>query len=470
MSPASGRILIVDDEEAVRSILSHVLRWEGYEPLEAVDGEQALTLVRGESVDAVLLDLRMPGLDGLEVLRQIKLLDRELPVIMATADGLVQHAVTAMRMGAHDYLVKPFENVAVIRSIRTALTDRGLRQPIRSSLSKSQEDAHLRNTMGPSEAVATLGTEIARVACSDFTVLILGETGTGKELVSRAIHALSPRASAPFVAVDCGAIPDTLFESELFGHEKGAFTGSDRVKPGRFEIAGAGTVFLDEISNIPRGCQSKLLRALQERKVYRVGGTKPLSVGARIVAASNEDLERAVAKDLFRSDLFFRVSEFVIRVPPLRERRQDIVFLAQRFMDQASRELGKTRLRLSERALHRLLDYNWPGNVRQLCSTVRRAVLLADEQIDEQHLGLPTASRVSAESLDEVVATLEVGISLKQIVSRTTLAVERTALVEALRATGGNKARAARMLRIDYKTMHNKLKTHGLKTRGGGDQ
>lgn len=464
MSPASGRILIVDDEEAVRSILSHVLRWEGYEPLEAVDGEQALTLVRGESVDAVLLDLRMPGLDGLEVLRQIKLVDRELPVIMATADGLVHHVVTAMRMGAHDYLVKPFENVAVIRSIRTALTNRGLHQPIRCCLSKRQEDACLRSTMGSSEAIATLSAEVAQVACSDFTVLILGETGTGKELVSRAIHAVSPRASAPFVAVDCGAIPDTLFESELFGHEKGAFTGSDRVKPGRFEIAGAGTLFLDEISNIPRGCQSKLLRALQERTAYRVGGTKPLSIGARIVAASNEDLETAVAKDLFRSDLFFRVSEFVIRIPPLRERRQDIVFLTHRFMDQASRELGKTGMRLSQRALDRLLDQNWPGNVRQLCSTVRRAVLLADEQIDEQHLGLPTASPVSAESLDEVVATLEVGISLKQIVSRTTLVAERTALVEALRATGGNKARAARMLCIDYKTMHNKVKTHGLKT------
>jgi two-component system nitrogen regulation response regulator GlnG len=462
----------VDDDEAVRGILSHLLRREGYEALEAVDGAQALALVRGASVDAILLDIRMPGLDGLEVLRQIKLLDPELPVIMVTADGLVQHTVTAMRMGAHDYLVKPFENVDVIRSIRTVLTDRGLRlRPTSRSLSQHrQEGACLRSTMGSSEAVARLGTEVARVACSDFTVLILGETGTGKELVSRAIHAVSPRASAPFVAVDCGAIPDTLFESELFGHEKGAFTGSDRVKPGRFEVAGAGTLFLDEISNIPRGCQSKLLRALQERTAYRVGGTKPLSVGARIVAASNEDLETAVAKELFRSDLFFRVSEFVIRIPPLRERRQDIPFLAQRFMDQASRELGKTGLRLSERALHRLLDYNWPGNVRQLCSTVRRAVLLADEQIDEQHLGLPTASRVSAESLDEVVSTLEVGISLKQIVSRTTLVVERTALVEALRATGGNKARAARMLRIDYKTMHNKVKAHGLKTRGGGDQ
>ena len=225
---ASGRILIVDDEKAVRDVLSRLLRREGYEYLEAVNGERALALVCSEPLDAVLLDIRMPGLDGLEVLRQIKLLDRELPVVMVTADGLVQQAVTAMRMGAHDYLVKPFENVAVIRSISRALTATGCAEPRKACLSKRQQGACLRDTMGSSEAMVTLSAEVARVACSDLTVLILGETGTGKELVSLAIHAVSPRASALFVAVDCGAIPETLFESELFGHEKGAFTGSDR--------------------------------------------------------------------------------------------------------------------------------------------------------------------------------------------------------------------------------------------------
>ncbi len=465
MSSTSGRILVADDDEAIRSVLSRLLRREGYEPLQARDGEEALGVVRRESLDAILLDMRMPGPDGLEILRRIKLLDPELPVIMVTADGAVQRVVGALRAGAGDYLVKPFENADVIRSIRAVLIARGPRHTRRGSSDRTQEGVCLQDMMGSSDAIAKLSAEVARVACSDLTALILGETGTGKELVSRAIHDASPRARAPFVAVDCGAIPETLFESELFGHEKGAFTGADRSKLGMFEITGAGTLFLDEISNIPQSCQSKLLRAIQERNVYHVGGTKSLPLSARLVAASNQDLEMAAAQKLFRSDLFFRLSEFVIQIPPLRERKQDIIFLAERFMDEASRKLGKTGMRFSEGALHRLLDYHWPGNVRQLHSTIRRAVLVADEEISEPHLGLPAAG-VPALSLDEV-ATLDVGAPLKQIVSRAIKLVERTALVEALRTAGGNKAKAARMLRIDYKTMHSKLKGYGLKTQGG---
>lgn len=472
MNSGSGRILVVDDEEGVRRVLSRLLRGQGYEPLEAADGEQALALMRRESLDAILLDIKMPGLNGLEVLREVKALEPELPVIMITGDGLVQHAVAAIRMGAHDYLVKPFGNADVIQSLRAALTDCRHPKHVPGMARQTQLDASLRDTMGTSEAIVDLSAEVTRVACSGLTVLVVGETGTGKELVCRAIHAMSPRASAPFVAVDCGAIPETLFESALFGHEKGAFTGCDRMKPGWFEAAGVGTVFLDEVSNIPRSCQPKLLRVLQEKEVYRVGGTKPLSVGARVVAASNQNLEALVAEDVFRADLFYRLSDFVIQIPPLRERKKDIVFLAERFFQEASREFGNTGMRMSAGALQRLSDYNWPGNVRQLRSTVRRSALLAagDGEICERHLSLPEVCRVSTESPGDVVAAAQIGFSLKEMTSQAVMTVERRALAETLMATGGNKAKAARILSIDYKTIHTKLKEYGLKTKAGGDR
>ncbi|MBI5379578.1 MAG: sigma-54-dependent Fis family transcriptional regulator, partial [Nitrospirae bacterium] len=328
--------------------------------------------------------------------------------------------------------------------------------------------ASLRYEMGSSEAVVKISVDVARVARSNFTVLLLGETGSGKDLVARAIHRASARASRPFVVVDCGAIPETLLESELFGHEKGAFTGADRTTPGKFEIAAGGTLFLDEICNMPLGSQAKLLRALQERCVYRVGSTKPVKVQSRMLVATNDDLETAAVRGTFRKDLFFRLSEFIIRIPPLRERRQDIVFLAQRFLDLTNQELGKSVQGLSERAVDRLVAFDWPGNVRQLRSTVRRAVLLADTVIEEEHLGLarePFSSLAGAQprSLGENA------VPLKQVVHQATATVERAALLHALRQSRGNKAEAARLLHIDYKTMHSKVKAYGLGTPSGGD-
>ena len=300
-------------------------------------------------------------------------------------------------------------------------------------------------------------------------MLLLGETGTGKDVVARAIHQASTRAGGPFVALDCGAIPETLFESELFGHEKGSFTGADRSSPGKFEAAAGGTLFLDEIGNMPPASQAKLLRALQERSVCRVGAIKPVKVECRVLAASNDDLETAATRGAFRKDLFFRLGEFVICIPPLRERMQDIVFLAKRFLDLTNRELGKAVQGLSDRATERLLGFDWPGNVRQLRSTIRRAVLLADAVIEEKDLGLPDRGPRTSIVGAQPASVCDESLPLKQIVCQATATVERAALLHALRRTRGNKARAARLLQIDYKTIHAKLKAYGLGTPSGGD-
>jgi two-component system nitrogen regulation response regulator GlnG len=320
--------------------------------------------------------------------------------------------------------------------------------------------------MGPGKAIGRLIHEVNKVAKSNFTVVILGETGSGKELVARAIHHGSARSGAAFVPVDCGAIPEMLLESELFGHEKGAFTGAESQKPGKFETAHGGTLFLDEVSNMPVGSQAKLLRVLQEKKVYHIGGTKPVKVDVRLVVASNRDLQALAASGCFRRDLFFRLNEFTITVPSLRERKEDIPYLAKRFLDTTNMELGKDVKGFSESALEALLAYDWPGNVRQLRSTIRRAVLLADERIAVRHLAMREAPQTGLPSDPKTEGVGWNGLSLKEIVRRSSTAVEREALTQALKHTGGNKARAARLLRIDYKTIHTKVKKYGIQTEG----
>ncbi len=465
----AGRVLIVDDEERIREFLSRLLSRAGYEPLVAAEGETALALIRRESPDVVLLDVRMPGLDGLDVLRRAKALDATLPVVMMTAYGLVRGAVEAMQAGASDYLEKPLDDARLVRAVRAATAARGPRQTITVMGHRVQDGDSLRELMGPSEAVARISGEVARVARSSFAVLILGETGAGKELVAQAIHRTSARASAPFVPVDCGAIPEPLFESELFGHERGAFTGAERQTRGKFEIASGGTLFLDEIANMPLGCQAKLLRALQEKSVTRVGSMRPFAVDTRVVAAANQDLRATVSAGTFREDLFFRINEFTIVIPPLRDRTPDIPFLAKRFLDLTNHELSKSIRGFSDAAMNRLLAYAWPGNVRELRSSIRRAVLLAGEVIEEEHLGLP-------KTLDSLgsLPTLEGAptgwtSSLKEQVRDATMAVERRALLATLRKTGGNKAKAARILQIDYKTILAKLKAYGISAHDGED-
>ena len=457
-----AKVLIVDDLEEIRWLLSELLRREGMETEQTEDAETALRLIGLESPDVVLMDIQMPGMNGLEALKQARKLDGDLPIIMITAFARIQGAVEAMKAGAYDYLVKPFDNREVIQCVRQALTGRQRKRQIRHLEDRTEQGWSLRELMGGSEIVRQLEAEVARVAPTDFSVVISGETGAGKDLVARAIHAGSVRSSGPFLAIDCGAIPDALIESELFGHERGAFTGADRIRIGKFEAASGGTLFLDEISNLPVGMQSKLLRVLQEKRVYRIGSTSGVKVDVRVIAATNRDLYSLVAEKTFREDIFHRLSEYAIHVPPLRERREDIVSLAKRFLDWTNWELSKTVRGFSESAMERMLSYDWPGNVRELRNVVRRATLLADEVIHAEHLG-PEVAPASVKSSNIVLGTLPEGaLSLKAIVHRSTKQVECEVLTRVLQKTAGNKAEAARLLHIDYKTIHAKLRQYGI--------
>ena len=460
----TAKVLIVDDLEEIRWLLSKLLRREGMETEEAGDGETAVRLISLESPDVVLMDIRMPGMNGLEVLKQARKLDGDLPIIMITAFAGVQGAVEAMKAGAYDYLVKPFDNREVIQCIRQALTARQRKRQVRHLEDATEQGGSLRDLMGESELIHRLDAEVVRVAPTDFSVVLTGETGAGKDVVARAIHARSVRSSGPFLAVDCGAIPDSLIESDLFGHEKGAFTGADRIRIGKFEAASGGTLFLDEISNLPVGMQSKLLRVLQEKRVYRIGSTAGVKVDVRVIAATNRDLWSLVGEKTFREDVFHRLSEYAIDVPPLRERREDIVFLAKRFLDWTNWELTKTVRGFSQSAMDRMLAYAWPGNVRELRNVVRRATLLAEEVIHIEHLGheVDPGQREKPSNIDLGKTLPESLLSLKAIVHRTTMQVEREVLTQVLRKTGGNKAAAARLLHIDYKTIHSKLRQYEI--------
>jgi len=319
------------------------------------------------------------------------------------------------------------------------------------------------DAVGSSEPMQRVFAEMQRVAPTDFTVLITGETGSGKEVVARAIHRLSRRASGPFVPVDCGSIPHSLVEGELFGHEKGSFTGADRCRPGKFEVASGGTLFLDEISNLPLDVQPNLLRALQDRQIWRIGGTRPLAADIRIIAATNQNLAALVCAGTFRRDLYHRLNEFSIVVPPLRERGGDIVPLATQFLELTNRELKKNVLGLSEAATQMLMSHGWPGNVRELRNVVRRAVLLADIEIEPGHLALSDSpSDGGGLRPSELVERFDGSVPFKEIVRRAVVGVERQVLIQVLTQTSGNKAEAARLLRIDYKTIHKKIRDYGL--------
>jgi len=457
-----ARILIVDDEKISRTILFSLMKKEGLHPLVAEDGPAALKMIRTQAPDVLLVDVKMPVMDGMEVLKEVKSLDQDLPVVLITAHADLHGAVEAIKAGAHDYLAKPFDPQEVARVIHRAFAERVLKKKFRDLSSRLREKASLREMMGPSDVIARLASDVDRVAESDLTVVILGETGAGKELVARAIHQASPRSPKPFIPVDCGAILETLLESELFGHEKGAFTGADMQRPGKFHVAQGGTLFLDEISNLSLGSQAKLLRVLQEKKVYRIGATQPVEVDVRLLAASNQDLNSLTASGLFRRDLFYRLNEFTITIPPLRERKDDIPYLAKRFLDMANIELNKQVKGFSDSALNVLFAYSWPGNVRQLRSTIRQATLLADEMITEKHIDLKRASVPGLAFTPKVQGMPWKELSLKEIVAQSTLAVEREVLMQVLKNTGGNKAKAARLLKIDYKTMQTKIKKLGL--------
>jgi DNA-binding NtrC family response regulator len=465
MDSSVARVLIVDDDRDISLMLSALMKKEGLSSLTAHDGETALQMVPVARPDMLLVDVKMPGIDGMEVLKRVKEADPHLPVVLITAFAEVPASVAAMRAGAFDYLAKPFDHPEVVRVVRAALAERDRRRG--SMAGEIAADNCLRVMMGPSDAVTQIIREVNRVAQTDFSVIVQGETGSGKELVARAIYQLSSRTMAPFIPLDCGAIPETLIESELFGYQKGAFTGASAPKAGKFEAAHGGTLFLDEIANLPLGAQAKLLRVLQEKAVLRLGAVKPVKVDVRLVTASNQELSGLVASGQMREDLFFRLNEFTIAIPPLRERKDDIPYLAKRFMDLTNKELQKNVQGFSEYCLEALLSYNWPGNVRQLRSVIRRAVLLADDMITEKHLEIKRVPVPGLAFTPKIQGTPWDELSLREIVHRSVVTVEREVLVQVLKHTRGNKAKAARLLQIDYKTIHTKLKQFGINRSGG---
>jgi len=447
-----GRILIVDDEYSVRFALSEVLRKKDFATLEAGSGRDAIRILKEDDVDLVLLDLAMPEMDGIETLQEIKRIKPGVPVIIVTGRGDIAAAVRATKLGAYDFLSKPPQVERLVVTIRRAL-ERSELQQLLNQLDRSV-GASLEWIFGKSTAMKVVIDQIRQVAWSNFSVIVQGETGTGKSVAAEAIHNLSRRADQSFQVVDVGVIPETLIESELFGHEKGAFTGADRKKQGFFEHANRGTIFIDELENIPLSVQGKLLRAVEEKRIYPLGSAKPTDTDVRLIVATNMDLKKLVREKKFREDLFFRLSEFTITLPPLRERIGDIPFLAVKFLVRASAELNKQMYELDENVVDILMRYPWPGNVRELKNVIRRAALLSDNGIIKaEHLELLIEEKVDAK--EELPF-----LPLKELSAMAAKDVEKQAIKRALAMTNGNKSKAASILEVDYKTLLTKIKEY----------
>ncbi len=443
-------ILVVDDEKAHRMMLRAHLEDAGYLVREAGDGEQALSAISAELPSLVLLDLVMPRMDGLAALERVRALEPELPVMMMTAYGSIESAVKALKMGAVDYLPKPLEMEEVLIKVERQLRNADLARRVRDQAERLGERFDMSALIGESEPMLALRETLAMVAPSEATVLIGGESGTGKEVVAQIIHQNSPRADGPLVKVNCAALPDTLLESELFGHEKGAFTGATARRQGRFKAADGGTLFLDEVGDMSPTLQAKLLRALQEGEYSPVGSDHTFNANVRVVAASNRDLAEAVAEGEFREDLFYRLNVVGIKMPPLRARGQDILMLAEHFLGEMGKKNRRDLRGFTPAARRTLLAHRWPGNVRELINAVERAVILAKgPQVDVADLPLS----VRDES-PEQEPCLRPGMSVRE--------AEQTLITITLDSCGGNRTQAAQMLGITRKTLQNKIKEYGL--------
>ncbi len=454
-----NRILIVDDEKDMRWLLSNFLKEDGYTVDEAEDCGDALDIFKKNSPpDLVLLDLRMPGeMDGIDLLKKIKTTRPEIQVIILTAYGNIGSAVEATKLGAYDYLTKPFENERLRITIKRALESQKLTQEVLQLKIELKKEFDLESIMGSSPEIKNIFGRIDKVAATNFTVLIEGESGTGKEIVAHAIHRASLRGNALFVAVDCGAIPDTLIESELFGYEKGAFTGADRGKKGQFELADNGTIFLDEIGNLPYHVQNKLLRMIQERQIQKLGAKHAFPTDVRIIVATNIPLLKLVEERKFRSDLYYRLDEFKIELPPLRKRKEDIPFLAKEFIEEGNLELKKNVKGLQKDSLTMLIHHHWPGNARELKNVIKRAVLLAEDVIEPSHLIFDNGAPAPLPVLLEEEITED--MSLKEVAKM----AEKRAIERAIVKSTGNKSKASKILRIDYKTLLSKIKEYHIR-------
>lgn len=452
-------ILLVEDKDSLRRVLRLTLENAGYSVTEAVDARAALNEISRTPHKIVLTDLRMPNGSGLDVLHAARAADSDVPVIVMTAFGSIDEAVQAMKDGAHDFLQKPVDSNHLLLLVERALEQSRLRTEnilLREEWSRRYGFPRI---IGESEAIKRTVAETQRVALTEANVLLLGESGTGKELFARAVHHLSNRRDKPFVAINCAAIPETLIENELFGHERGAFTGASDRRLGKFELAADGTVFLDEIGELPLAVQGKLLRVIEEKMVDRIGGRAPLPVDVRVIAATNKDLKAAVEAGEFRGDLFFRLAVFPIEIPALRERKDDIVLLARHFAAQLGKELRGREASLSDESLAALRAHRWPGNVRELENAIERACILTDTMtLEPVDLGL--VGRGAAES--EALRSLDLSGTLSDVAQRAVRYVERRKVVAALEANEGNKSRTAEDLGVSYKTLLTKLRDYDL--------
>lgn len=444
---AKQKVLVVEDEELMRNILRTLLEEEGYKVFTADSAESALQVFPENAIDVTVTDIKMAGLDGLGLLDRIKAIDEHALVIVMTAFSSVDSAVAALRKGAYDYVTKPFVNEDLLQTVRNAIRNRELFAENRALRRELDRQRSRSDIVGSSDAMREVFALIDKVAVTEASVLIQGESGTGKELVARSIHFNSPRAAKPFLAVNCGALPESLLESELFGHTKGAFTGAASDKKGLFRSADGGTIFLDEIGEMPQALQVRLLRALQEREVTPVGSSTPVKFDARIIAATNRDLEKEVDAGYFREDLFYRLNVIEMALPPLRERRQDIPALVRHFLSRAAEKQSTVEKPISDEAMSALRNYDWPGNVRELENAIERAFILSGDEI----------------TVDDLTARIRrsTGTGDPHEGSRPSLEeVERRYVLETLENSGNDKVAAARILGIDLSTLYRKLKRY----------
>lgn len=462
-----ARVLVVDDEESIREFLEIMLKKEGYDVTCVEDGQQALDLLKKKSVDMVISDLQMPNVTGIELLKQVKDQYPDMLFMMITAFGTTETAVEAMKLGAYDYITKPFKIDEVRINIANALRSQNLEVENRTLKKELKQEYSFQNLVGNSEAMHRIYELIRRVSQTPTNVLVTGESGTGKEMVAKAIHYNGPLKDKPFVTVNCGAIPESLMESEMFGHKKGSFTGAVADKTGLFEVADGGTLFLDEVGELPVTIQVKLLRAIQERVIRRVGGTDDTKIEVRIIAATNRDLEEMVSTGDFRQDLFYRLNVINIKTPALRERKEDISQLAKHFLEKYNNRLGKAIGGISEDAMLVLQKYDYPGNVRELENVIERTVALEGGSTILPESLPPFVNTPSGRKLasSHEIEITEDGIDLDKVVGQ----IEKELLVKAIHASGGVKKRAAKLLNITFRSMRYRVEKYNLGTLGDDD-
>ena len=448
-------ILIIDDESAQRDVLSGYLKKKGYKIYSASSGKEGIEITKNNPVDIILSDYKMPDLNGIEVLEQVKKINPEISFVVVTAYGTVENAVKAMRLGAFDYISKPVDLDELDLMIERIIEHKNLKSENQLLKTQLQEKHKISSIISQSRKMEEVINVAARVADSKATVLITGENGTGKEVLAKAIHYFSPRKDKPFVAVNVPALTETLLESELFGHEKGAFTGADKMRKGRFEIAHGGTIFLDEVGDIPQSIQVKLLRILQEHQFERVGGNEKIEVDVRIIAATNKDLEQKIKDGTFREDLYYRLNIVSIKIPPLRERKEDIIPMIESFVEKFSKENNKENLEISKEAVDVLMRYNFPGNVRELENIVERAVVLTRSKIITVD-DLPM--NIKGFKDEKSLAALGNGTLIEQVE-----AIEKQLIYDALQESGGNQTKAGKLLGLTERNLRYKLKKYNIK-------